>query len=436
MRTKILLGLALLVAIPLFARFGSVLEHPTDFLPFYCGGRAIAMRQNPYLTQPLWDCERNAIPVDDPRRDKMLIPAPLPPYALAFFALFAPLSFQAASLLWALINAVLIALTAVLLVRTMSFSLPIVLLALVPSEATLSIMLGQTVPIVLFALCVAAIAAQRGNCARVATAIGFSLVLPNVMLPAFLALFLFLPALRRPLLIMCAILALVSLVAVGPATCLEYATRVLPMHARADITNYEFQYSLTSVLWMFGVSVEKALGLGFLSYCLMSAAGIVLGIRLRRRFDDDRFLVHIPPAIALIGGIFVHAQELVIALPAALLLAYYLPGKRARTVVLAVSIFTLSLPWVVLPAIPAITSHFPAVATPTTPLTVLRTRPSDLAEIGWAHESAAKAILVPPNPLVEMIFKLPGWIGLLFLAGIAARMSAGARAVRRQVHSR
>jgi hypothetical protein len=423
MRKAILLGLMLLIAIPLFVTSKSVLETPTDFLPFYCGGRMVAIRQDPYRTQPLWNCERTAIPLDDPRHDKMLIPAPLPPYALAFFALFAPFSFATASLMWAILNAGFIALTAALLVRIVRFPLPVILAAIVPSEATVSILLGQTVPLVVLALCAAAFAVRNNQHRLTAAAIAVALIEPHIVLPAFLALLLCLPPLRKPLLAACAILAAISLIAVGPAVCLEYVAQVLPAHTSADVTNFEFQYSLTSVLWMFGVPPNRAIGLGLLSYYVALVAGIVLGARLSKRFDDRAFLVLIPPAIGLIGGVYVHAQQLVIALPAALLLAYYLRTKRAQTAFVAIAIVTLSLPWILLPAIPAITSHFPAVPASTTPLVVMHARPSDLAELGWAHESTEQAILFPPNPFVEMTFKLPAWIGLFILAGVALRMS-------------
>jgi hypothetical protein len=73
-----------------------------------------------------------------------------------------------------------------------------------------------------------------------------------------------------------------------------------------------------------------------------AALGIVLAISLARRFAEPAFLVLFPPAVAMIGGSFLHDIQIPIALPAALLLLARVPFARAWSVL---AVLLLAIPW-------------------------------------------------------------------------------------------
>lgn len=66
-----------------------------DFRAFYCGGHVLMMGSDPYRVQPLLACENTVVAGSE---SGVAIPAPLPGYALATFALFALLPYTVAIL--------------------------------------------------------------------------------------------------------------------------------------------------------------------------------------------------------------------------------------------------------------------------------------------------------------------------------------------------
>ncbi|MGH7757112.1 MAG: hypothetical protein ACREM8_12635, partial [Vulcanimicrobiaceae bacterium] len=82
-------------------RRGSPVTNPPDFRAYYCGAVVAAAGGDPYRAEPLGACESAAAGafgyVLFPH---LVMPAPLPGYALAFFAPFAALPFPTASAIW------------------------------------------------------------------------------------------------------------------------------------------------------------------------------------------------------------------------------------------------------------------------------------------------------------------------------------------------
>jgi hypothetical protein len=91
-----------------------------------------------------------------------------------------------------------------------------------------------------------------------------------------------------------------------------------------------------------GVSDSVALSLGALSYAGFVVIGVIVAYRLRRSLDEEGFLIVIPAAFALLGGVFMHITQMAIALPAGLLLySKYPRGFPA----LRWGIMLLAVPW-------------------------------------------------------------------------------------------
>ncbi|HVN69196.1 MAG TPA: hypothetical protein VMU38_06070, partial [Candidatus Binatia bacterium] len=137
-------------------------------------------------------------------------------------------------------------------------------------------------------------------------------------------------------------LAVASAVLVGPGGLIEYFTAVLPAHADAELY-FPFQYSLSWLLGSLGVAAGAAKLAGTASYIAFSAVGLMLAkttsVALRRR----ELLVFVPALSSLVGGRFLHQEELCFAIPA---LAIFSIAARGRSrVVAAAALCIVALPW-------------------------------------------------------------------------------------------
>ena len=91
-----------------------------------------------------------------------------------------------------------------------------------------------------------------------------------------------------------------------------------------------------------GASDPAALFLGGLAYAAFVVVGIVVAYRLRRSLGEDAFLIVIPAAFAVLGGVFIHITQVASALPAGLLL--HVKDQR-RSPMLSWGIMLLAVPW-------------------------------------------------------------------------------------------
>lgn len=305
----IALGLAL-ISTGLALR-GNV-EHQS-FKAFYCGGTAVRERADPYRVEPLRSCERRFEP--DPIASGYVEPAPMPGYVLAFFAVLSVLPAKAASALFVLL---LVAAT-VLAARALSAIVPApswaVLLAFAPLTL-LNVAYGEIPPLATLAICASAyfLVTERWRAAGVAVAL--ALVQPNVGLPAALAVLVFVPRARAAIVVTGALLAGLSVAILGWAANAEYLTRVLPQMADAEIVASD-QYSLSHLLFMLGAPSGAALLAGKIWFAFAAVAGIAIAGRSSRR----ELLALLPPAAVTLFGIYLHDIQILIAVPAALLLA-------------------------------------------------------------------------------------------------------------------
>jgi hypothetical protein len=312
------LGLAL-VAFALALR-GSV-EHQS-FKAFYCAGTAVRERADPYLVEPLRSCERRL--ESAPMPSGYVEPAPMPGYVLAFFALLSTLAPKIAAALFALILAAAAVLSARALAATIPAPSYAVLLALAPLTL-LNVAYGEIPPLATLAICLSAYYLSKGRWRAAGIAVALALVQPNVGLPAALAVLIFVPKARVPILATGVALTAISALALGIHANVEYLTRVLPMMANAEIVASD-QYSLSRLLYVLGSPAGAALLAGKIWFAFTAVAGILIAARFSKESGRE-FLALLPPAAVTLFGIYLHDIQVIIALPAALLVTARIGGS-------------------------------------------------------------------------------------------------------------
>ena len=308
------------------------ITEPDDFRAFYCAAKATIAGADPYLTEPLRTCEHAAAAVFGLTvvPSKFVLPAPLPPYALLALGPFGALPFGIASTLWFVMSIASLGVAIVATTRLARISPAVVAIAILISGAV-SIGEGQLAPLIAAALCVAALAARTRRLPLAGIGLAVALLEPHIGIPALLCACVD-ARLRRTALVVAAIALAASLTPGGPFRILEYATRVLPAHASSEVDWYAQQFSLTTTLWALGASRGLAQALGAIDYLAMTALGIWTALRLRSRFEDDAFLVLVPPAFVTLGGSFIHIFQIETAVPLALVCLGAMPHRRALLV--------------------------------------------------------------------------------------------------------
>lgn len=278
--------------------------------------------------------------------DGVALPAPLPGYALAVFALLSFVPLQPAALLWMF---VLLAAVAVAVRSLRALGVPAVasVAALSFPLAAVSMPFGEIVAVALAAGCACAEALRHRAFGRAVAWASVMMIEPHVGVPVMLAL---VGLERTRWRAAFAIVALAALhAAVVPAEALTYFTAVLPQHALAEIGRTS-QYSLAWVLSGLGVRGAYALGIGAASYAIVLGAGISIAAILARRLHRLEMLALVPPAFALFGGTFMHLAQTVIALPTALV---FLAVRNQRVHrMAAIAVLLLAIPWNVVAATP------------------------------------------------------------------------------------
>src|ERR1019366_6398442 len=132
-----------------------------DFRDFYCAGATLNAGEDPYLAKPLSRCGTAVsarLPSDV--RDGFVAPAPLPPYALAIFRLFAKMPFIAAALLFSALS--IFALTySIIRLASISRCPPIAIFAAFAMPLCLTVVEWGNLPCILIGLLVAAACALK-----------------------------------------------------------------------------------------------------------------------------------------------------------------------------------------------------------------------------------------------------------------------------------
>lgn len=312
-----------------------------DVRAYYCAAAAQRLHSNPYFAQSLGECERSTPAPYYRPPPSVTVPAPYPPYALALFAPLTFLPFATAAIVWWMLLAVALGLTAYALARISGLPWLVAWAAIALAAGLASFSAGNLMPLALAALVLAALAVGHARPTFAAAAIALAMIEPHVALPAAVALFAGYPAIRLPLAIGFGALGALSIATAGVAPSLAYFIVVLPAHALAEVSR-DNQYSLSSVIAAFGISDASAAFFGSVSYLLMTALGVVVALRLARRFGEPAMIVLVPPAFSLLGGSFVHTVEIAAAVPACLLLFAQAPAHRAW---IFAALLLLAVPW-------------------------------------------------------------------------------------------
>lgn len=312
-----------------------------DFRAYYCAALAQRDGRSPYLAVSVSDCQRRT-PAPYYRSAKdVTVPAPYPPYALALLYPLTFLPFGEAAIAWWAILALALGFAAYGLSRVANQPLPIAGGALTLSLGLASWTSGNIVPLAVAALIWAALLAERRRFGPAAAAAIVALIEPQIALPAAVALFIGYRGMRVGLGTGIVALALISIVVAGPAQTIFYCTTVLPAHALAEVSR-DNQYSFSTVLAALGTPDAPAAVAGSISYVVMSVIGIVVALRLARRYDAVAIAALVPPAVSLLGGSYVHTAEMGAAVPACL--ALFTRAAEYRGWLFA-ALLLLAVPW-------------------------------------------------------------------------------------------
>ncbi|HEY6449622.1 MAG TPA: hypothetical protein VIX60_02970 [Candidatus Cybelea sp.] len=319
-----------------------------DFPDFYCAGWALDRGANPYTYEPLHTCERR-VNVGDTFRGQLFahnpwvaFPAPLPAYDFFPFMALGRLSLDKARVIDAAAIVASIALTALALAG-LGIPLDVSVAALLLSTGFVELNTGQVIPFALLALVLCGLLLERGNDRLAGIFAVVTSIEPIVGVPVIAATLCFVPRARWTVVLTGGIFALLALRAVGGPVLLEYAVRVVPAQAASEI-HFPFQYSLTYALAYFGFSPGLARLAGALSYLALLVIGLLLAPRVTSVAGRRELLVFVPAFCCVIGGAYLHQEELCFALPALLALAVNLRGLP-RTV-FAIALCVLSVPWI------------------------------------------------------------------------------------------
>jgi glycosyl transferase family 87 len=333
-----------------FSRLGAALPWRTmdEFADFYCAGLAFDRGANPYTYEPLHACEhrfntgqsfRGRLFAGNPA---IAVPAPQPPYDFVPFMALARANFSVARAIDAAAIVLAVALSALALSAIgVPLALSVAVFAL--STGYVELNTAQIVPFALLALVLCGLALERGRDRLAGVLAALTAIEPTVGLPVVLATSLFVPRARWALaLAVAALLALAGAIA-GPNGVFEYISKVLPAHSQSELL-FPFQYSLTSALATLGVTSTAARAAGVASYVLLLAVALVIAPRTSAQLQSRALLVFVPALCCVIGGAFLHQEELCFAIPAVTLLAWGTTGRQ-RTIA-TIALCLLAVPWI------------------------------------------------------------------------------------------
>jgi hypothetical protein len=333
-----------------FSRLGAALPWRTmdEFADFYCAGLAFDRGTSPYTYEPLHACEHR-FNTGQSFRGKLFagnpaiaVPAPQPPYDFAPFMALARANYSAARAIDAAAIVLAVALSALALSAIgIPLGLSVAVFAL--STGYVELNTAQIAPFALLALVLCGLALERGRDRLAGVLAALTAIEPIVGLPVIIATFVFVPRARWALAATVAgLLALAGAIA-GPNGFLEYLAAVLPAHSQSELL-FPFQYSLTSALATLGVSSTVARVAGAASYLLLLATALVIAPRTSALLRRRAMIVFVPALCCVIGGTFLHQEELCFAIPAVTLLAWETTGRQRA--VATVALCLLAVPWI------------------------------------------------------------------------------------------
>lgn len=314
-----------------------------DFRAFYCAAGAVAHGANPYGASAIYACEHTLMPFGLFHAEPgVAVPAPLPGYALVSLVPLGVLPYLVACVVWLAILLASVFLCARALAILLDRPQHVMLWTLATGFAVISIPFGELGSPIVAAVLWMAVALRRAAWTWAALAGGVAMTLPHVALPALLGAFLFVPPMRARIVALAGVLLTLDLLCGGPAVAFSYVRDVLPAHARSEIGSTA-QYGMTWILHGLRASDRAAVAGGEISYAFMLVLGLLAARGFVKRLSDNAFAALVPPAFAVLGGTFMHYTQIMVAIPAALLL-FQRSAPRSR-VVFATSFLLLAFPW-------------------------------------------------------------------------------------------
>jgi hypothetical protein len=324
----------------LFARPPAITTGGIDFNAFYCAARTLSAGANPYSYEPLHACEHEHWRRTTP---SSIVPAPLPPYALALLVPIASLPYAQAAVLWfiLLVAAALVMIWAVIELTNLPFlavGIPIVIAVLLQSLPT-----GSLAPIPLALLSGAAVTLTCKQWNLTALLLALACIEPHVAGPVLLATLLLVREMRVRIALVASALLLLSFVAGGVGLSAQYFNSVLPAHAIFELGSV-VQFGLSSMLHNFGVPDRAAIAIGAAQYACFVLLGILLAASLRHRIPA--MVVLVPMALAVTGGVYIHLTQIAAVLPLA-----FVAASQTRSAIAWAGIGLLTVPWNLLNAL-------------------------------------------------------------------------------------
>jgi hypothetical protein len=315
-----------------------------DFKTFYCAARVVLEHENPYNAVPLGQCELLSVPrpLYLPKPG-LVLPAPLPGYAIAGFLPFASMPFVVAVLAWFVALSAATVAAIVILARMGAGDVWTIAVALAVPVVAISFVLGQVVPIAIFGVTLAAYAARRGATFASTAMLGCGLLLafiePQVGVAVALASALLARRFAAAAALVVGVLVVISLVTVGLRENVLYLREVLPAQLLAEVPVY-FQYSASWIAAHLGASAAQAVALGRWQWiAMLGATAFIARSDLAKQHPEAAILG--ASAVAVTGGPYLHLQHVALALPAALWLASL---KRRESKFSAAVVVALALP--------------------------------------------------------------------------------------------
>jgi hypothetical protein len=341
----VLLAAAFLVAAGVVVSHYARTAQRPDLIAFYCGGQVVAQGGDPYELQPLATCEHE-LAGNDPG---VIRPVPVPGYDLAVLALPAMMSFHAFAALYIALTIAALLVAAFSLGRLLGLTRTWLVLASLVPIALLCVRYGQLLPLIsVAAICVSALYLSRKQYVGASIAIAVAMCEPHMGLPAALALLLFVPRARMPVIVCGAVLAIISVAALGLAANVQYVRAELPSQARAEI-GFPAQFSLSWALHAWGAGNRLAIVAGTLSFLIALVVLLWAAQKIASRTGELEALVLLPPSASLCGGVFLHIWNVMVAIPAAIYLIYRYSGV---TWVRGLALLLVMVPWAILASWP------------------------------------------------------------------------------------
>jgi len=291
-----------------------------DFKAFYCSARVVLQHGDLYAAAPMARCERQParypLYVTQPGE---VVPAPLPGYAIALFVPFALLPFDIAAFVWIVLLAAAFAVAVALFAKTGAGDGWAIAVALALPMVAVCFPVGELPPIALLGIALAAWSARYGRPWALALGVAFALVEPQIGAAVLLAAVALGRRFAIPAIAVAAILGLVSLTLLGVAGNVAYFRVVLPAHLLSELPSV-LQYSLSWMLYRIGVAAGAAIFAGRLCWIVMLGVTVWFARSdAARARPEIAFLA--APAFAVVGGPFLHLDQIALAVPAAAWLA-------------------------------------------------------------------------------------------------------------------